>query len=221
MTSWTKLLQKSETDIESFIGKIIGGITKIFDTIVLLTVIPVLVFYFLNDYEKIKSYVKSLLPERYQAQCSDMIHAIDKSLGGYIRGQFIICFFVGFTTYIAFQFLGIKYPLLLAIIMGLTNIIPYFGPIIGAIPVLAITITISTKLVIYALIAIFIIQLIEGNLLSPYIVGKSTAIHPIIIIFVLLLGGQISGVLGMIFAVPILTIIKVMTNHVMTISRKN
>ncbi len=81
-------------------------------------------------------------------------------------------------TYAVFQILELKYALLLGIIMGLTNIIPYFGPIIGAIPVIAIAITVSGKMVIYALIAIFAIQLIEGNFFSTIYCRKNNGITP-------------------------------------------
>ena len=86
--------------------------------------------------------------------------------------------------------------------MGITNLIPYFGPIIGAAPAVLIAFTVSTKLVFFVILSVFAIQLIESNLLSPYIVGKSISIHPAAIIFALLLGGQLFGVIGMIIAVP-------------------
>lgn len=209
-----QLIAGMETSLENVLGKLVTGFTKIFDMIVFVTVIPVLVFYFLKDFTKIKGYVKTWLPEKYHDDGSKLCRAIDKSLGSYIRGQLIVCLFVSLATFILFQLLHIKYALLLAIIMGLTNIIPYFGPIIGAVPAVAITLTVSTKLIIFVLIGIFVIQLIEGNLLSPYIVGKSVAIHPIAIIFALLLGGEIGGVVGMILAVPGLTILKVIVSHV-------
>ena len=112
-----------------------------------------------------------------------------------------------------------KYALLLAIIMGLTNIIPYFGPIIGATPAVAITITTSTKLTIFVIVAVFVIQLIESNFISPYIVGKTMNIHPIAIIFALLLGGKVYGIVGMIIAVPALTILKEVINHLVIFKR--
>ncbi|WP_269412118.1 AI-2E family transporter [Lentibacillus daqui] len=211
------LIAGMETRVENLVGKAVNGFTKVFDMIVFLTVIPVLVFYFLKDFTRIKDYIKKWIPVKYHRDGSDLCAKIDKSLGDYIRGQLIVCFFVFLATYIAFQLLHIKYALLLAIIMGLTNIIPYFGPIIGAVPAVAITLTVSAKLIIFVLIAVFVIQLIESNLLSPYIVGKSIAIHPIAIIFALLLGGELGGVIGMIVAVPVLTILKVVVSHVMAI----
>ncbi|MFD2046175.1 AI-2E family transporter [Ornithinibacillus salinisoli] len=213
------IIANIETYIEGIIGNVIGGITRVFDMIVIITVIPVLVFYFLKDYTKIRSYLKGFIPKKYQQQSSRLVQAIDKSLGNYIRGQLIVCLFVSLASYIIFHFLDLKYALLLAIIMGLTNIIPYFGPIIGAIPAIGIALTLSGNLVFFVIIAIFVIQLIESNLLQPYIVGKSVAIHPVAIIFALLLGGKLGGVLGMIVAVPLLTILKVITKHIVTISR--
>ncbi|GGB28688.1 AI-2E family transporter [Virgibacillus dakarensis] len=212
-----QLIAGIEASMENLLGRLVAGFTKIFDMIIFLTVIPVLVFYFLKDFTKIKAYVKRWVPVKYHKDTSVVCHAIDKSLGNYIRGQLIVCLFVSLATFVIFQLLHIKYALLLAIIMGLTNIIPYFGPIIGAIPAVAITFTMSAKLIIFVLLAIFVIQLIESNLLSPYIVGKSIAIHPIAIIFALLLGGELGGVIGMIVAVPSLTILKVIVTHIIRV----
>jgi len=194
---------------------------KIFDFIVIITVIPVLVFYFLKDYHQIKTYFKKILPIKYRPIISGLIDTIDESLGGYIRGQLLVAAFVSLLTLIVFHLLGVKYALLLAIIMGLTNIIPYFGPIIGAVPAVAITITASTKLAIFVIIAVFIIQIVESNFISPYIVGKTMNIHPVAIIFALLLGGKIYGIIGMIIAVPLLTILKEVTSHLITFRRAN
>lgn len=146
---------------------------------------------------------------------------MDISLGNYIRGQLIVCLFVSITSLLLFRFLNIEYALLLAIVMGITNIIPYFGPILGAIPVTLVTYTTSgeIKLVIFVIIGIFVMQIIEGNLISPYIVGKSVRIHPVAIIFALLLGSQLFGIPGMILAVPVLTILRVVFTHVIQIPR--
>lgn len=215
------LLTQMESNVDRFIGKIVGMLTKVVDMIVLLTVIPVLVFYFLKDFDVIKRYLRKRIPHRYQRETGALAKSIDDSLGQYLRGLFIITMFVFISTFIVLHLLDIKYALLLALIMGITNIIPYFGPIIGLIPVILITITVSGKKVIIVVISFFIIQLVEGNLLSPYIFGKSIHIHPIVIIFALLLGGEIGGVIGMILAVPLLTICKVVVSHFIQIKRKH
>lgn len=216
-----QLIVRVETYLENMVGKLLSGFTKVFDIIVLITVIPVLVFYFLKDYEGIKRYFKRLIKDKYQPQIGRMVRAIDERLGSYIRGQLLICALVSLMTLIVFHLLKIKYALLLAIIMGVTNIIPYFGPIIGAVPAIAFTITISPKLAIFVLITVFAVQIIESNFISPYIVGKSINIHPVTIIFALLLGGQLQGVIGMILAVPILTICKEVLLHLFTYRQAN
>ncbi|WP_010531081.1 AI-2E family transporter [Lentibacillus jeotgali] len=215
------LISEAETYIEDLLTDLVRSFTKIFDMIIVITVIPVLVFYILKDFETIKKYVKKWIPWKYHERTRILCQSIDEGLGSYIRGQLIVCLFVGVTAFALFKFLDIPYALLLAIIMGLTNIIPYFGPIIGAIPAVAITATISGKLVLFVLAGIFAIQVIDGNLLSPYIVGKSINIHPIAIIFALLLGGQLSGVIGMILAVPVLAVLNVVISHTISVRKNN
>lgn len=195
-----------EKKIEALLGKVIGSITRIFDLIILLTVIPVLVFYFLKDYKKIKRYSINLIPKKHVDKVLFLVKGIDQSLGNYIRGQLIVCFFIAVTAWITFEIIGIDYGIILGLIMGLTNIIPYFGPLIGTVPAILIAATQSMTKVIFVIVASFIIQLLENNFLSPYIVGKSVNIHPIGIIFALLIGGQLGGIIGMIVAVPLLTI---------------
>ncbi|MGG4179996.1 AI-2E family transporter [Virgibacillus pantothenticus] len=211
-----QLLMRIENALDRLLERLMNGFTKVFDFIILLTVIPVLVFYFLKDYDKIKAVGKRLIPVKYRTTASQIWHAIDENLGNYIRGQFIVCAFVGLTSFIVFKFLlQLEFALILAILMAITNLIPYFGPIIGAVPAVAIGFTVSGKLVIFVILSVFVIQLVESNLLSPYIVGKSINIHPAAIIFALLLGGQLFGVIGMVIAVPLMTILKVIVKHLL------
>lgn len=212
-------------DVEAMIGKLltdsIKQLTKIMDVIVIVAVIPVLVFYMLKDFSLIKSTLWKLTPKKYREDGKELAVEIDKSLGNYIRGQLLVCLFVSLTTYGILWLIGMKYPLLLAILMGITNIIPYFGPILGAVPAVIIGFTISLKMVVYVILGVFVVQIIEGNLLSPLIVGKSIDIHPILIIFALLVGGEVGGVIGMIIAVPVLSVVKVFLMHTKTFRENN
>ncbi|WP_138415623.1 AI-2E family transporter [Aquibacillus sediminis] len=204
-------------EMEEKIGTILTNsvkqLTKIMDVIIIIAVIPVLVFYMLKDFNLIKRAIWKLTPKKYQDDGKELAKEIDDSLGHYIRGQLLVCFFVALTSYGLLWFIDMKYPLVLALTMGITNIIPYFGPILGAIPAVIIAFTVSMKMVVYVIIAVFVVQIVEGNLLSPFIVGKSINIHPILIIFALLVGSEIGGVVGMIVAVPLLSIIKVIIMH--------
>jgi len=215
------LIVSLETSLDQLLNKLVSGFSKIMDMVILITIIPVLVFYFIKDYTKIKLFFMKLIPRNYRDDASELLIEIDKGLGGYIRGQLIVSLFVGLTSLIIFKLLNIKYALLLGITMGITNIIPYFGPIIGAIPAVIISYTTGGNKAIFVIIGIFVIQIIEGNLLSPYIMGRSIKIHPVAIIFVLLLGSQLAGIWGMILAVPVLTILKVIATQFLAFRAKH
>jgi predicted PurR-regulated permease PerM len=94
-----------------------------------------------------------------------------------------------------------------------TDVIPYFGAIIGALPAVIIAATVSIKLVIITIITIVVLQFLEGNILSPYIVGKTLHMHPLLIMLAITAGGEIGGIIGLIFAVPILVVLRVAISH--------
>lgn len=203
-----EIVRSVEETLDDTLSKLIGVFLHIFDLLIIISVIPVLVFYFIKDQKKIKIFFMSLIPKKHRRKAIKMFHALDVSLGGYIRGQLLVSLFVGLTTYIIFYVIGLDYALLLACIMAVTNIIPYFGPIIGAIPAVIIAAATSGKLVLFVIIGVIVIQVIEGNLLSPYIVGKSISIHPAAIIFAIICGSELFGIIGLIIAVPLLAFIK-------------
>jgi predicted PurR-regulated permease PerM len=202
-----------EEGIASTLTSAINAIKGIINYILIIAIIPFIVFYMLKDYEMIKKSVWYLTPRRYRKSGIRFLRDIDQSLGNYIRGQLLVCLLIGMIATIGFWIMKMKYPLLLGTIIGVTNIIPYFGPIIGAVPAILIAVTISGKMVIYVGVLIFTLQFIEGNLLSPLIVGKSLHMHPVFIMFALLAGGEMGGIVGLILAVPMLAIIKVTLLH--------
>ncbi len=193
---------------------VLTGMSGIFDLILLVAVIPVMTFYFLKDDKLIFQACIQLLPRKWHEEGTRLGKELSRSLGGYIRGQLLISLFVGVLATISFWLAGLPYPLVLGIIAGITNIIPYFGPLLGAVPALIVAITVSAKTLVFALIAITVIQVLEGNLLSPYIMGKSIHIHPLLIIFALIAGGELAGIPGMILAVPVLTCLKAIIHEI-------
>lgn len=197
-------------DLEQGLGERIQQLFKnipfLFDIFVMLAVIPILTFYFLKDYKKLQNSILQLIPVKYRKLARQLGREMENSLGKYIRGQILVCALVGVISYILLNTIGMNYSIVLATIMGLTNFIPYFGPIIGAVPAVLIAFTVSNKMVFYVVAIILVVQLTEGNLLSPFIVGKSVHIHPVYIILTLFVAAQIAGVIGMIIAVPLLAV---------------
>jgi predicted PurR-regulated permease PerM len=109
--------------------------------------------------------------------------------------------------------IGMPYPLLLAIIVAIFNIIPYLGPLLAAAPALFIAATISWKMVLFVLVINLLCQILEGNVIGPNILGKSLHLHPLMIMFALVVGGEIAGILGLILVVPLLAVIRVIYSH--------
>ncbi|SFF52930.1 Predicted PurR-regulated permease PerM [Halobacillus alkaliphilus] len=213
-----KKLDGSFSDFEEWIStklmNLLTSLTGIFDMVFLVAVIPVMTFYFLKDYQMIGRSLMTLLPVSWHDEAVRLSRELSHSLGGYIRGQLLISLFVGALASLGFWLVDLPYALILGIIAGITNIIPYFGPLLGAVPVLIVAATISVNMLIFSLLVVLVIQVLEGNLLSPYIMGRSIHIHPLVIIFALLAGGELAGIPGLILAVPVLTCLKVIVSEV-------
>ncbi|GAB2554787.1 AI-2E family transporter [Gracilibacillus alcaliphilus] len=200
-------------DMEEGIGKRITGllmnIPMLFDVVIMIVLIPVLAFYFLKDYQTLQKGVLRVIPAKYRGFMKKLGNEIEESLGQYIRGQIFVCFLVGLASFLLLKWAGMSYAAVLAMIMGFTNFIPYFGPIIGAIPAILIAFTISTEMILYVLGIVIIIQLLESNLLSPFIVGKSIRIHPVYLMLTLFFLAKATGIIGVILAIPLLAVAKV------------
>lgn len=172
-------------------------------------VVPIISYYFLSDSEYIGSKLLLFCPLKGRTIIRRINKDIDKILGRYIISQFMLCIMVSLLTFIVLFLLRVKFPVMLSILNGTLNIIPYFGPIFGMIPAIIIALLTSTKTAMYTAILLYSIQLIEGNILSPKVTGDSVSMHPLAVILILLIGGELAGFWGMILAVPISVILKV------------
>ncbi len=199
--------------LETFTDSVINLFSHIF----LLVLIPLLVFYILKDIENIKSSIYRMIPHKHRGRVRAAAEDIDKTLGAYVRGQIFISVFVASMVYVGLLLLGVEFAVLLAIINGITNVIPYFGPIIGAIPAFSIALLESPLLALKVILMITIVQQVESHVLTPTVFGKNLGLHPVIVILSLLFGGSLFGLLGLIFAVPVVAVIKVLFKHL----RKN
>ncbi len=176
-------------------------------------VIPFLVFYFLKDYGLIQRAAWYLTPRKWRKPLQRYVKDVDHTFGSFIRGQLLVSLSVAVLAMIGLWLLGVPYPILLGLFIGAADLIPYFGAFIGAAPAVMVAMLESWQLALYAVILIVVIQQIEGNLLSPLIVGKTLHLHPMLIILALLTGVEMGGVIGLLVAVPALAIGKVTLLH--------
>jgi predicted PurR-regulated permease PerM len=150
-----------------------------------------------------------LFPQRYEEQIKATFERVQSKVAGWFAARILACLFVGVASYIIFFIFGVKYAFVLALLSAFLNFIPYIGPLVMAI-LLLFFVTVSSgtwMLTFYVLIAVTIIQTIEGMLLTPLLMKKMTDIPPVLVLVSLFLGAQLLGFLGMIFAVPIFGIV--------------
>lgn len=213
-TVYIQLNEKLNLFLASLSGNLIDNIATILENLVGFAIVPVVAYYFLVDGDLIYNKVLLVFPTNKRILIRKINSNIDKVLSRYIVSQLLLSAIIGVLTFVMLIVLRIKLPLILALLNAIANIIPYFGPIIGGLPIVLIALIQSPTKALLAIICAFLIQQIEGDILAPKITGVCINFHPIIIIILLILGGKIGGMVGMILAVPILVIIKVIYDDI-------
>lgn len=175
---------------------------------------PVLSFYFLKDLDLIKRKAILAVPEEWREEVVELFKEINQVLGSFIRGYFWVAAVVGGLTAIAMAMLGLEFALMLGLFAGLTELIPYFGPAIGAIPAVGLALLKSKWLGVQVALVFFIIHQLEGNIISPKILGDKVGLHPLAVIFSLLAGGELYGLVGMLLAVPTAAVFRVILKFI-------
>lgn len=183
------------SNILSFTGVLISALTS-------LVVVPFVLFFLLKDGDRLPASFLRLLPQDSREEGAKILHDMDENLSAYIQGQAIVSLFVGVLSFIAYLILDIDYAIILALVATFTNVIPFLGPVIGATPAVIVAFFQDPILALWVLIAIVIIQQVESNLISPNVMGKKLSVHPVTIIFLLYIGGNLAGLVGMILVIP-------------------
>ncbi|WP_257346216.1 AI-2E family transporter [Pseudalkalibacillus decolorationis] len=212
-TEFENILDSVEDYLYALITSIVGVLKSFWSNLFTWIVIPFLVFYMLKDIEQINKLARAVTPRKWRKPGKKLLKDIDLSLGNYIRGQLTVALILSILAIGAFWTAGVPYPVILGVIIGITDFIPYFGPILGAVPVALLAATVSINKLLIVIGILFVLQFVEGNILGPLIVGKNLHIHPIGIIFALLVGGEIGGIVGLIIAVPLFAVGKVLFIH--------
>ncbi len=173
-----------------------------------LIVIPFWLFYILHDESQVKKGIVQALPEQLRADVQCMASLIDDVLSAYIRGQLLLCLFVGTLATLSLLIIGVPFALILGVIAGVFEVLPYVGPILGAIPAILVALLSNPASAIWVAVAFIAIQQVENLLLVPRIAGQSVKLHPALVMVVLVIGNQLAGFWGMLVAVPITAIIR-------------
>jgi predicted PurR-regulated permease PerM len=193
-------------------GFLLSGATGIFSTTLQMFLILVASAYFLNDFPRFIANFKRFVPLRYRPVYKDMGKKLDLAVGGYLRGQLLIAVILGLFIYFGLFLIGVRPALAISFLAAVLNLVPYLGPIVGAVPAALLALTSATPFTSALLVIILFIvaNQLEGNLLSPFILSKSTNLHPVTVLIAITFGLGAFGLVGAIFAVPTAALIKVM-----------
>ena len=232
-SSISEVWASSLSHINSFIGGTGSVAFALGSALVSLIILIVFMIFFLLEGEGFLNAFLHAVPGKHYGTAKRMLEKTSKQIHAYIRGQLIAASSVAITSVISLYVLqwitgmSIPYTILIGIFAGLFNLIPFIGPIMGMIPAIIIylvtdqTIPIHIFYVLLIMGVFAIVQLIDNFIVSPYIMGGSVGLHPMLVIILVLLGASVSGILGMLFAVPIVAILKVIIEELIAAFKKH
>jgi predicted PurR-regulated permease PerM len=194
---------------------LLGSVTAgIFEFILVFLVGPVLAFYFLIDLPSVQKRLVEIFPEDRRTEAAFVGRQVNAALGGFLRGQLVVALMVGIMLSVGYRIIGLEFWLLIGLIGGLLNIVPFLGPWVGG--ALGVLVAISTgdvSTAIWAVVVAVIVQQIDNNFVSPTVLRATVRLHPTVTLLVLVLGGAFAGIWGVIIAVPLTATLKILIGH--------
>jgi predicted PurR-regulated permease PerM len=198
-----------------FLAGILTNGLALANLISLIVITPIVAFYFLRDWDKIIHTIDHCLPRPYEPALKHLFIEINATIGGYVRGQALVCLVIGLYYSVALTLVNLDFSLVVGVVIGLMAFIPYIGALIGLMLSMGIAFAQFTEWSSIGLVAgIFIVgQTLEGYLLIPYFVGDRINLHPVWVIFALLAGGVLYGFVGILFALPVAAAVGVLVRY--------
>ncbi len=171
---------------------------------------PFVLFFLLKDATEFHHFILGKLPEKIKEPVSNTLDEIDEKVGSYISGQMLVSLCIGFLLFIGYQIIGLEYAISLATLAALLSIVPYLGPMIAITPAMLVAAATDWVMILKMLVVWGIVQFLEGNIISPNIMGRSMDVHPLTVIFVLIIAANLMGIVGAIIGIPLYAILKIL-----------
>lgn len=196
-------LDQLSNSLGSIAGNVWTALKFFFNGIINLSLVLILTFFMVLDDKQIHQFFTSLFPSRHGKYITEKTLAVKEKVGYWLRGQLLLMIWVGLLTFIGLNIIGLEYAATISLIAGITEVIPVLGPIVAFLFALPIALNSSIWLAFLLLIVFVVVQQIESNILFPIIMKKTVGLNPIVIIFVMLVGFQFLGILGIVLSVPV------------------
>lgn len=210
----SSLANQAQAVLAEFNQAVSGVTTGVFDAlagvfggIAGFIIVLVLTFYMTIEEDGIKKFIRSIAPVQYQPYLIQKVNKIQLKMGGWFRGQFIVSLIIGVISFIGLMVIGVEYALVLALIAGMLEFIPFIGPFIAAVPAVFFAYTDSPWKALAVVIFYTVMQQLENQLIVPRVMQKVVGLNPIVVIAAMLIGAKMAGIVGIILAIPVTTII--------------
>jgi predicted PurR-regulated permease PerM len=188
---------------------------RIFHVLLVIVLAPIIAFYLLVDAPRIREVMESLVPTGAKAEVNYLAHRLNRAIGGFFRGQLLVAGIVGVMCSVGLLVIGLRFWFLVGMIAGLFNIIPLIGPWVGGIPGVVIALTTGSSLQAIGVVAVMALaQQIDNHFITPQVMQRAVQLHPAAVILSLLAGGTLGGFFGLLMAVPIAAVLKIICGHV-------
>ena len=186
-----------------------GILISLFGGIISFFIILVITFYLVVEEDGMKRFIKSITPTKHQPYVSQLINKMQLKMGHWLRGQLLLSLIIFAMVFVVLSIFGIKYALILALVAGIFEIIPYLGPIMAAIPAVFFAFAQSPSKALLVIVIYFLIQRVENDIIVPRVLGKSVGLNPLVVILAILIGAKLGGAVGALLAVPVTTALSV------------
>ena len=207
-------LQEGQDYVIGWLERLIENLPSLIASLGLLILSPIIAIYFILDWNRINEGVLQIVPQRIRGQWHKFLQEVDYIIQRYIQGNVIDSVIVGLLIGFGVKLVGMDYALVIGIICGITNLIPYFGPFLGGIPSAFLALGISPMMALKVALVVAVVQQIDGNIINPRLMSGKVGLHPLWVIFALLAGGELGGLVGMLLAIPIAAIIRIIIRDI-------
>lgn len=213
-----EFLSNLPSNAQTYLTEGFTGLSKVIQSVsnvvVTMVVAPIILFFLLKDDKEFAEKLLIICPPKWRKDLKNLSSQINSQVSAYVKGQLIIATALGIMVFISFNLIGLRYSGVLAVITGFTSVIPYLGPILAFTPAVVIALSSSWWMLVKLLIVWMLVQFLEGNVIQPNIMGKQLDIHPLTIIIVLLVAGDLLGLVGLILGVPLYAILRVIVRFI-------
>lgn len=202
-------------------GSIFRFLLGAFSNILGIFSVLVLTFYFLMEKKNLDKYLQKLFADEEKEEITkEIVLKIERSIGGWVRGELFLMLIIGFMSYIGFRILGLEYAMALAILAGFLELVPNIGPTLAAIPAIIVGLSMSPVMAIGALCLAIVVQQFENNIIVPQVMRQVVGLNPIVTIICLLIGFKIGGPGGAILAIPIFLTLRILLVELYLLKKK-